>query len=842
MVRTEPANGTAPPAGGGCAAPAGQGAALAVLRGLAAGWLASFGTVAAVAARRELTGLSIARWTDAAPPLLLGFAGACIAHRLAAGARAGAGLATSLALGAAAASAIGGAAAGAQTVLGPLALACGLALGLLGGPSRSRLGAAAQALGAAAGAVAAGSAALRMVDALGAAPTLALFGGQVLAVAAGAAGARPGPAPGGWARPVLGASMVACAGFLAPRSLWPGVPSAAGLLFLASVGAALAAGRARSPLLAPLCLLPALLVRAWDGHPPVDPARERHLAQCGAARAVYLRGTQELQLWSAGALVGGEGPDRPQAELVATLLRALLAPGDRVLLLGAFTGRLPRALGADPAPCLDVVDFRPDAAELLAHLGGAGPVPAPDGTAAAPAPARVRGALAALRALPAGSRQAIVVGEPLHARAAWQTTAAAQAELRRVAGPGLVVQPFARDRVPAAALARLFGAAAAVFPWNSVLVVGDVALLLSAAAPVRWPGPDAFAAWSEAARWTAHAAHLGGAADLHLALRGTVASPEGGDTGAAAEGTREGGDPAADVLRAWLVPLQPAPEPAPDSVLRHWEQSRCRLLDARRELAGLCGADQGAAQAIAVPFLPVGAPAAVLQAALGLADAQGVRLRSAEAASLAAHAIDPTFFAGPRPPVLAPLPVPVDPTGPLEDLAALPPPERLAVACAGGSPRAVALRARFPSPCARALVGALAAGPLAPEAAAGLRELADPFVLAAAGRALAARGALPELLAFWRGDLPMPAALRELWDCGGACRVQLVDALGGRRDGPAVELLAEALMDPAPAVRQSAAASLQATAGGKVAYDPAWPASRRLDAARRLRALHNRTP
>ena len=56
-------------------------------------------------------------------------------------------------------------------------------------------------------------------------------------------------------------------------------------------------------------------------------------ASAGAA-VVYQRATQELQLFDGGQLVAAAGPDRTEAELAATLLQALLAPGDRVLVSG----------------------------------------------------------------------------------------------------------------------------------------------------------------------------------------------------------------------------------------------------------------------------------------------------------------------------------------------------------------------------------------------------------------------------------------------------------------------------------------------------------------------------
>ncbi|MCA8975283.1 MAG: hypothetical protein KDC98_11205, partial [Planctomycetes bacterium] len=193
-------------------------------------------------------------------------------------------------------------------------------------------------------------------------------------------------------------------------------------------------------------------------------------------------------------------------------------------------------------------------------------------------------------------------------------------------------------------------------------------------------------------------------------------------------------------------------------------------------------------------------------------------------------------------PVFADLPRPNRERGDLEDFSRLPGPERLVELAVGSDPLAIALRARFPSRCARALLAALVAGPLDRPRVEALRELADPFVLEAAGRALGGRGALVELLGLWRGDLPFPAALEGLLHGAADDRFALAVALAGRRDSGSMLALADLLLDEASSVRRAAGGSLATTTKDTVAYDADWPRSRRFLAAERVRAMHNRGP
>ncbi|MBX3461667.1 MAG: HEAT repeat domain-containing protein [Planctomycetes bacterium] len=712
-------------------------------------------------------------------------------------------------------------------------------------------------------AVVVGLAAAGMLAGLGAtaahAPCAAALGRpavQVLAVgllAITATLGRPALLPGAlrWREVTLLALAIAALAWALAGPGWHAPAGGSGIGLAAATGAVFGcvAGRAAG-WAAGLALAVAAAVL---GLPPrgdgADAARRLVLAVAGETRAVYQRATQAVQLTVAGEVVDRVGPDHAGAELAATVATLLAVPGDRTLVLGAGTGRLADALLATGRHEVEVVDARGDDPTVVAALRGDGPVPAATPVAADPRVRReVRSWRQALDRLDAGARQCIVVGELPHAAASIQSTLELQLALRRVAGHGFVLQQLALDLVPAGTLRALLGAAAAAHPWNAVLAVGDDALLLSATAPPSWPGEAAPRAWTADARWLAHRAHLGSVADVRRAVLGTVspsaAAQARSDLDPPPPGGERGRRSALSVLHELL---QPTPAPAAteaDSLLLRWlgHSADLRLAVAELRRLGAEPADVARAQALAVRWLPAGAPAAALQAALGLPAAGDAPLVDPALACRRAHAIDPTFWLD-LPPPLAGLPKPLAARGDLEDLARLPAPNRLAAACVGGSPTAVALRVRFATPCARALVEQLAAGPLSAAATEALRELADPFVLAEAARGLAARDGLLELLSLWRRDLPMPAALAELLRHGDdAVRARIVPALGGRRDAESLHALAGCLEAPAVELRRAAAMALQATFGDRIAYDPEWPGSARIEAADRVRALHNRTP
>ena len=65
---------------------------------------------------------------------------------------------------------------------------------------------------------------------------------------------------------------------------------------------------------------------------------------------------------------------------------------------------------------------------------------------------------------------------------------------------------------------------------------------------------------------------------------------------------------------------------------------------------------------------------------------------------------------------------------------------------------------------------------------------------------------------------------------------------GPRRDARALTALADLLLADDVQVRVAAAAALRDGPGAAIAYDPQGPAEQRIDAASRLRSLHNRAP
>jgi hypothetical protein len=124
-----------------------------------------------------------------------------------------------------------------------------------------------------------------------------------------------------------------------------------------------------------------------------------------------------------------------------------------------------------------------------------------------------------------------------------------------------------------------------------------------------------------------------------------------------------------------------------------------------------------------------------------------------------------------------------------------------------------------------------------------LRELADPFVLREIASVVVAPGRWRELLIFWRADLPLPQALQQVAKTGTlADRRLLASALRGRRDPSCYPVIAEFMVADDLELRRRAGVALRMVAGEFVAFDAHWPRSRRLDAATRLRDLHNRKP
>jgi len=625
----------------------------------------------------------------------------------------------------------------------------------------------------------------------------------------------------------------------AARSLsWAAAAAAASALaalvgvvgWLAALGLAAVAGAAAAAAVAAPRAAAALAVLAcvggwWATTAPAVGAGERTLAHGGGEAIVAVRDDGSRR-WRAGDGVRGvAGTERVGAALATTLAFAATRTGDRVLALGDAIA-LASALAALEGRVVDAVDDRMMAVSLRAAMASDGGVPV-----APPVGARGDALVAALRRLPTGARQAIVVGV-LPTPAAPLATEAGQRELARVAAGGVIAQPFAPSVMAPAFLATWLARAAAAFPQTAVFVVGDDAVLLSGARLPSWSAVDA--PWPARLRWLAHSAHLGGADDLAAACAGGL------DREALAAGASGATDAAMLLRQACRREDDLTPR---GSLLPTWRAQRDALAAATARVRALPGDAGGRAEAVAIAarFLPIGAPRAELQAALGLVGSDGVPLVEPALAARRAAAIAPTLFER-TPAALAALPRPTTAVGPLEDLAALPGPARLATLAAGDEPLAVALRARFPSACARAFVAALAEGPLSLGAQQALRELADPFVLREAAAVLAPAGRLREVLGLWRGGLPMPAALTALARGDADDQRALAVALAGRREPSCAPALAELLCADEPTALALAATALEQLFPGVVAFDPTAPLSERRAAADRVRSLHNRAP
>jgi hypothetical protein len=556
------------------------------------------------------------------------------------------------------------------------------------------------------------------------------------------------------------------------------------------------------------------------------------LRQVGAASAVYVRSDQELQLRLDDDVVAAAGPNRNEEPLMAAILHAASRAGDRVLLLGGGTGRVGTSLRRTGRYEVETATAWPELAALQSSVAADGPVQQPsDPNEVPPKPWRK-----ALANLPTGSRQVIVLGELPSKATAHRATGAFQRQLRRVVGDGLVCQPIALDRVSVLVLEAWFDVVTKAHAWNGIYAVGNAAVLVSASHKPVWK--SGLEGWCHEARWAMHDAHLIGPEDLEVAFFGTLKHR---NDAVAGRGT---GRDVARLLMRWLAIPELVPPATQLSLLRRWQtrfddmtRAKGRLITLSNDAAG-----RAKAQSIAARFLPMGAPAPWLQAALGLAGEDEVALCDPSLASRSAYAMDPTFFATPAA-VYASLPLPMQKRGDLEDLFRLDDGPVLARRCVGISPQAVALRARFPSRCARSLVGQLADAPLEDDAAMALRELADPFVLREIASVVVAPGRWRELLIFWRADLPLPQALQQVAKTGTlADRRLLASALRGRRDPSCYPVIAEFMVADDLELRRRAGVALRMAAGEFVAFDAHWPRSRRLDAATRLRDLHNRKP
>lgn len=798
-----------------------------------AGVVAAFAWCAALGVFGQLEFGRVGSWPEAVALVATLWGGSCVGSALVRGGR-GQTLGW-LALAAAAAAAVA-AMLGSPVVVPP---ATALALGLAGGQVAAAIqGGWMVALGCAA----AWAAAAALPELVSRAPAGAV---AVLPIATLGVAVAIGVRRVEWARPTAVASRwgmglaLLAASLGAVRLSQPPVGAAVGpWLAAAAVPAAFAFACAR-----PWCGLLGVAVAAasfgpWAAAPSL-PATWRLLAAEGRFAAAYDRSDQSMRVLKNGQVVARSGPDLPVEAAAATVVRALVGESGRTLVLGRGVGRWSRALADARLPLAQVVDVHDLPPAVLRATRAVGPVRLPSTEATeACVPALTR-----LARLAADSRAAIVVGDLPGEHGGWQLTPLGQRALRRVVGAGIVVQPFDLDGTDVAHLRGLLAAAAAAHPWSAVLRLGDLGLLVSAAAPCFEAGaPEAaWRQWPTTARWLAHEAHLGEFADLSAALVGRVA-PWLADRARGIDDVpprREGAarEAAAAALAECLVLADRLADAEPTH-FAWWRRTDAELRLAVAKLRDLDAARAAQAIGIASPWLPLGAPRAELQAALGLPGGDGEPLADPASAALRAHAIDPTCRER-LPAPFAKLPLVKQAVGDLEDLAELPAPERLAVIAVGRSPRAVALRARFGSAVARGLVALLAERPLQGDEFEALRELADPFVLRELLAVLAPRDRLAEAVGYWRGDVPLPRELRAM-----AARepLPLVSVLARRTDAASRDVLAEILVDGAPEVRRAVAAALAAGPYAWLDYRPDGPPEARKDAAARLRAWHDRGP
>lgn len=605
------------------------------------------------------------------------------------------------------------------------------------------------------------------------------------------------------------------------------------------------------------------------------PAELRVLQHAGDQVLAYDRATQELSLLDGDARVDGHGPDRNHGALAGLVAAALTAPGGRTQVHDCLQAAVVlRDLGH--------VDLResvgdPWRAELTLRARLHGPVPVPAaGPAGAPVP-ESSCLRRELRTTAADSLGALVVGVP-GPRALYAADHEFHAEARRALGTGPLVVPMPIDRVAPELLRATCAAARTVHTHVELLLVRDVLLLVATGSAVPWrelhqqpPVADRWW-WSVGASGPGDLAHAvvpapwdagpSGPPDARVLAAGAAAAARDSDSSRTRASVaflrtavRQAGP--GFLARLWLrdrtgdsdalaveASVQLRAERA-GSHLLHDELRHSRL---RAAVAAVCAADPTDAPSVhraavaAAAWCHVGAPHAILQAALGLPNQAGGSVQEPQAAARLALALDPTL-ASTHPPVLqAVFGDPSAGTGALEDLALLPDLQRLAAACTGATARAVALRARFGPACAQALLAVREVRPWTLEELGALRELAAPGILDVAARRLADLGSPAEVLGLWRLDLPATRGIEVLAAGATESRLALARAMTRRKDFLATRILATLLVDVDPGVRAAAGDALDRSWSGTVAYDPAWERSRLEAAAQALLALHNRRP
>lgn len=609
---------------------------------------------------------------------------------------------------------------------------------------------------------------------------------------------------------------------------------------------------------------------------PTEPC-ERVLAAVAAAEVRYRERDQALLLRTNGVLVDLAGPSQRHAELLAGLVRCALPNGGRVILSGTGTRRIITALADAEGLFLRAVDPSDAPAALASVLQQDGPVLSPIALPQVEFDAWVGGRRRFLWAQRSGSAEIVLAAEPLLRGAPSRASIEEHAAMRHAAGDGLVLQPFLLAETPPELLAAALAAASNVHPWCGVWLADEIGVIVGAVDAVDLVAmAEGYAHLPTAFCWRLHEAGIGCGADLVLAFVGalprlkdplhddqllTSAYREPPSCVANAKVLRAafGSTLAADGIAVARLALHsceagmqgPAMQrlellwrEQPDSCLLRKELWQARIRKVEVDLAA-CDPKSVATvanmAALAMRFAHLGSPAAALQAALSLPDQHGERVRDVARAAEMALAIDPCF-AESAPPVLVGIFEGVARFSPLFDLHRLPRPLVLAERCVGDNSFAVALRCRFRSACAHALVALWAAAPLPAAQLAVMRELADPFVLTQAATLLALRNARAEVLLAFPIDQEVPQGIAELVHGTSLERSQLMEALAYHTGPRAFDLLAQGLEDEVRSVRVSAGRALNRVAAGKVPYDPDWQESARQDAAARLRRLHNRTP
>lgn len=613
---------------------------------------------------------------------------------------------------------------------------------------------------------------------------------------------------------------------------------------------------------------------ALDGAPRLLQVLQQH----GSHSLAWDRATQDIVILGGGVPVDCHGPDHTHGALAGVVAARAALPGSAVLVHDCV-------LAAEVLRSFGIAGLKETVGDahralLTVRARVDGPVPIPESVAThvpAPSFACLR---RSLRSHPPGGLGALVTGMP-GTHALYAADHEFHAEARRALGSGLLLVPLPLDLVPLDLVRATVAAARAVHPHVEVLLVRRNVLLVATGAPLTWQGsPEAEhtgARWW----WAAGAADFAdlGRARLRLAPRtGLVAVPDALLLGAAARHQESVGE-RVGAAAAWLLTIVRPGDEGAEARLRlragggdrdamtHGAAAQLRaeragshllldeLLQARIDAAvevvrSADPADPAAVHGAAVAaaaWCHVGAPRAVLQAALGLPNQAGQSVHDPAVAAGLALAIDPSLVAA-APPVLQGVFAALPPAaaaaapGALGDLARLPEGPSLAALCTGSTPFATALRTRFGPACAEALLAVRRERAWTLAELGTLRELASVAVIDATADLLAQVGSPGEVLGAWRLDLPVSRGIERLLGHGAADRLALARALPRRKDPRAARVLATLLADEDPAVRAAAGAALERNWPGAVPYEPSWPRSRIEEAARAVLALHNRRP